>query len=91
MIGNFIDPALTGRSLNLSTLIVVLTLTFWSMPWGIVGAFLSVPLTVCLMIVFSHIPKTRSIAILMSKDGQLATRADQGGHLSDGGTDGDQS
>lgn len=71
LIGNFLDPALTGRSLNLSTLMVILALTFWAAIWGIVGAFLSVPLTVCIMIAFSQIPATRPVAILMSKDGRL--------------------
>ncbi len=70
-IGNFLDPALTGRSLNLSTLMVILALTFWAGVWGIIGAFLSVPLTVCLLIVMSNIRATRPIAILMSKDGTL--------------------
>lgn len=71
VIGNFLDPALTGRTLNISTLMVILTLTFWTMLWGISGAFLSVPLTVCLLIVFSQISATRPLAILMSKDGKL--------------------
>ncbi|MCB1311569.1 MAG: AI-2E family transporter [Sedimentitalea sp.] len=71
IIGNLLDPAVTGRSLNLSALMVILALTFWSAIWGIMGAFLSVPLTVCLLIVFSHLPATRPLAILMSKDGQL--------------------
>lgn len=71
VIGNFIDPALTGRTLNLSTLMVILTLTFWTMLWGVIGAFLSVPLTVCVVIVFSQISATRPLAILMSKDGTL--------------------
>ncbi|SIT78030.1 AI-2E family transporter [Pontibaca methylaminivorans] len=70
-IGNFLDPALIGRSLNLSTLMVILALTFWAGIWGIIGAFLSVPLTVCLLIVFSNIPAARPIAILMSKEGTL--------------------
>jgi AI-2 transport protein TqsA len=70
-IGNFLDPALLGRSLNLSTLMVILALTFWTAVWGIPGAFLSVPLTVCLLIVFSHLPATRPLAILMSQDGSL--------------------
>lgn len=73
MIGNLLDPALTGRSLNLSTLVVILALMFWSTIWGIIGAFLSVPLTVCLLIIFSHIPATRPVAIMMSKDGTLHT------------------
>ncbi len=76
LIGNFLDPALTGRSLNLSTFMVILALTFWTAIWGLLGAFMSVPLTVCLLIVFAQIPAMRPVAILMSKDGQLASAAD---------------
>ncbi len=71
MIGNFLDPAMLGRSLNMSTFLVILALTFWTTIWGLIGAFLSVPLTVCILIVFSHIPALRPIAILMSLDGRL--------------------
>lgn len=71
LIGNFVDPALLGRSLNMSTFLVILALTFWTTVWGLIGAFLSVPLTVCILIVFSHIPALRPIAILMSLDGRL--------------------
>jgi len=71
LIGNFVDPAMLGRSLNMSTFLVILALTFWTTVWGLIGAFLSVPLTVCILIVFSHIPALRPIAILMSLDGRL--------------------
>ncbi|WP_170548997.1 AI-2E family transporter [Ruegeria atlantica] len=71
LIGNFLDPALLGRSLNMSTFLVILALMFWTTIWGLIGAFLSVPLTVCILIVFSHIPALRPIAILMSLDGRL--------------------
>ncbi|MEM1005160.1 MAG: AI-2E family transporter [Pseudomonadota bacterium] len=71
LIGNFLDPAMLGRSLNMSTFLVILALTFWTTVWGLIGAFLSVPLTVCILIVFSHIPALRPIAIMMSLDGQL--------------------
>ncbi|MEM7320859.1 MAG: AI-2E family transporter [Pseudomonadota bacterium] len=73
LIGNFLDPAMLGRSLNMSTFMVLIALTFWGTVWGIVGAFLSVPLTVCILIVFSHIPSLRPIAIMMSKDGTLSS------------------
>ena len=53
------------------TLVVILALTFWSAVWGIIGAFLSVPLTVCLLIIFSQIKSLRPLAILLSKDGNL--------------------
>ncbi|MDU9003307.1 AI-2E family transporter [Sedimentitalea todarodis] len=75
LVGNILDPALTGRSLNLSTFMVILALTFWSAIWGLLGAFMSVPLTVCILIVFAQIPAMRPLAILMSKDGHLATAA----------------
>ncbi|NOE25880.1 AI-2E family transporter [Ruegeria sp. HKCCD6157] len=71
LIGNFLDPAMLGRSLNMSTFLVILALTFWTTVWGLIGAFLSVPLTVCILIVFSHIPALRPVAILMSLDGRL--------------------
>ncbi len=77
VIGNFLDPAVTGRSLNISTFMVILALTFWTSVWGLLGAFLSVPLTVCILIVFSQIPATRPLAILMSKDGQLNSDLDR--------------
>ncbi|SDW39037.1 Predicted PurR-regulated permease PerM [Ruegeria halocynthiae] len=70
-IGNFLDPAMLGRSLNMSTFLVILALTFWTTVWGLIGAFLSVPLTVCILIIFSHIPALRPVAILMSLDGRL--------------------
>ncbi|WP_171129588.1 MULTISPECIES: AI-2E family transporter [unclassified Ruegeria] len=71
VIGNFVDPAMLGRSLNMSTFLVILALMFWTTVWGLIGAFLSVPLTVCILIIFSHVPALRPVAILMSLDGRL--------------------
>ncbi|WP_271946089.1 AI-2E family transporter [Ruegeria faecimaris] len=72
IIGNILEPSLTGKSLNLSPLMVILALTFWTAIWGIPGALLSVPITVCTMIVLANIPSTKSLAILMSGDGNLS-------------------
>ncbi|MCG8504225.1 MAG: AI-2E family transporter [Sphingomonadales bacterium] len=71
-IGNILEPKLMGDSLNLSSLVVILSLTFWGAIWGIVGMFLSVPITVMLLIVCSHVPGWRNFAILLSRDGQIA-------------------
>ena len=69
-IGNFVQPRLTGESLNLSTVIVLFALTVWGVMWGIAGAFLSSPLTVMLMIVLAQFPDTKWIAIMLSADGK---------------------
>jgi len=66
VIGNFLEPKLVGKSLNLSPLVVILALAFWGSLWGVAGMFLCVPITVTLMIVLNQFPYTRGIAALLS-------------------------
>ncbi|MGJ8563794.1 MAG: AI-2E family transporter [Alphaproteobacteria bacterium] len=70
VIGNTIQPKMMGDSMNLSALVVVLSLTLWGALWGGVGAFLSAPLTVIIMIILAQFPTTRWIAVLLSSDGE---------------------
>jgi predicted PurR-regulated permease PerM len=60
-----------GDTLNISPLVVVLSLILWSMLWGVVGMLLSVPITVAIIIICSQFPTTRSVAILLSKNGKI--------------------
>lgn len=69
VIGNTIQPKMMGDSMNLSALVVVLSLTLWSALWGGVGAFLSAPLTVIIMIILAQFQSTRWMAVLLSADG----------------------
>ncbi len=71
LIGNVAEPKLMGNSLNISPLVVFLTLAIWGVIWGISGMLLSVPITVILIIVMSEFPATRPIAILLSEKGTL--------------------
>ena len=73
LIGNILEPRLMGNSLNLSPLVVMLSLAIWGSIWGIAGMFLSVPFTVILMIIFSEFPKTKPIAIVLSQNGKIGT------------------
>ena len=68
---NVIEPAMMGRSLNLSPLVVILSLTVWGTIWGVVGLFLCVPIMVVLLIVFAHFETTRPVAILLSANGRI--------------------
>jgi predicted PurR-regulated permease PerM len=70
-IGNFLDPWLMGNSLNLSPFAILVSLAIWSELWGVPGAFLAVPITAILTIVFSEFPGTRPIAVLLSSNGRL--------------------
>jgi predicted PurR-regulated permease PerM len=77
LVDNALQPAMAGKGLNLSTLMVMLALAFWGGMWGLVGAFLSVPLMVVAMIVFAQFPALRPFAALMSSDGIVTGSAQE--------------
>ncbi|MDR3208795.1 MAG: AI-2E family transporter [Rickettsiales bacterium] len=69
--GNILDPKLTGKSLNLSALVILINLVFWGMMWGPVGMFFSVPILVMVYVVAAQFDRTRPLAVLLSADGQI--------------------
>ncbi|MEC8530799.1 MAG: AI-2E family transporter [Pseudomonadota bacterium] len=71
VIGNVLEPRMMGRSLNLSSLVVIVSLAVWGSLWGVTGMFLSVPITVVLMIILAQFKQTRPIAILLSANGKV--------------------
>ena len=71
VVGNVVEPKLMGDSLNISSLVVVIGLAAWGAIWGIMGMILSVPITVMMIIVFSEIPATRFIAVMLSEKGDV--------------------
>ncbi|MGJ7510726.1 AI-2E family transporter [Variovorax sp. GT1P44] len=70
VIGNFLDPYVMGNSLNLSPFAILVSLAVWVALWGVPGAFLAVPITAMLTIIFSEFPGTRPFAVLLSRDGK---------------------
>ncbi|MDH3492786.1 MAG: AI-2E family transporter [Acidobacteriota bacterium] len=73
IVGNLVEPRMMGSSLNISSLVVILSLSLWGTMWGITGMILCVPITVIIMIVFAQFPSTRPVAILLSENGELMT------------------
>jgi predicted PurR-regulated permease PerM len=71
VVGNLIEPRLMGRKLHLSPLVIILSLAFWGMLWGVVGMILCVPIMVIVMIICAHFGPTRPVAILLSSDGEI--------------------
>lgn len=54
-----------SESLNLSALLILISLIFWGWLWGIPGMILSVPLTATVKIIFENIPQLKPLAVLM--------------------------
>jgi predicted PurR-regulated permease PerM len=77
VVGSIIFPRMQGRSLNLDPVVILLSLSFWGLVWGVPGMFLSTPLTVTMMVVADQFPSTRWMAILLSSDGHPFGEAEQ--------------
>lgn len=65
IIGNVIDPKLLGDRLNLSPVVILLSLLIWGWIWGTAGLFLAVPLTVTIKIVLENVPGLEAFGVLM--------------------------
>lgn len=70
-LGSIIDPRMLGDSLNISPIMIIFSLAAWGMIWGIPGMFLSIPILAMIVITLGQFPKTRPIAILLSKTGHV--------------------
>ena len=71
IIGNVVEPRMLSKSVNLSPMVVLVSLSVWSSLWGIPGAILAVPFTTILMIVLAGRKGTKPIAALLSSDGRV--------------------
>lgn len=71
IIGNFIEPRSMGSYLNLSPMVILLSLAFWGKIWGVLGMLLCVPLMAVLTIILANFKKTLPIAILLTANGEV--------------------
>ena len=68
-VGNVILPRMQGQSLNIDPIVLLLALAFWTVVWGLTGAFLSTPLTTVMMVILAQFPGSRWIAVILSENG----------------------
>lgn len=62
---NLVTPVILGRHLPVNTVAMFLGLLFFGWMWGIPGAVLAVPLTVCVKLVCDHIPSLAHVGALL--------------------------
>lgn len=65
IVGSILEPRLMGRGLNLSSLVVFLSLVFWGWVLGPIGMLLSVPLTIMVKIALENSEQTRWIGVML--------------------------
>ena len=61
------EPLIIGKAVGVSPLVILGSLAFWGLLWGIAGMFLAVPLTVVTILVMDHFDQTRPIARLFKE------------------------
>lgn len=77
VLGNIIDPRLQGVQLNLSPFVILVSLSLWSYIWGIMGAFLAVPITSVIQIICANVESLRPIALFIGSGNSYRRQFDE--------------
>jgi hypothetical protein len=70
---NVAEPLLFGQSAGVSTVALLVSVTFWTWIWGPMGLVLAVPLTVLMAVLGEHVPVLQPLGILLSDKPPLAS------------------
>ena len=66
--GNILLPRYVGKGVDLSILVVFLSLVFWGWIFGPVGMLLSVPMTIMFKVIFESFEQTQWVAVMLGND-----------------------
>ncbi len=55
LFGSILEPRIAGKRLNMSPILIILSLYVWGWIWGIIGMLLSVPFTIFILIILKHV------------------------------------
>lgn len=65
IIGNVISPRVMGNRLNLSPVVILVSLLFWHWLWGVPGALLATPVTAAIKIVCDNLEPLKPLGVLL--------------------------
>jgi hypothetical protein len=65
LMGQVVEPMAYGHSTGLSPVSVVVSAIFWGWLWGPIGLILSMPLTLCLVVLGRHVPRLKFIDVVL--------------------------
>ncbi len=77
-IGNIITPKVMGDSMDLSPVIILISLLLWGWLWGVAGALLSMPIAGIIKIVCDNVEPLNMVGVLMGSGKNYAQKSAEG-------------
>jgi hypothetical protein len=68
LVGQIVEPLLFGHRTRLSSLAVLIGISFWTLIWGPVGLVLAVPLTSVIAVMGQHLPRLAFLRVLLGNE-----------------------
>ena len=65
VMGNYVEPKLMGRTMNLSPIMVILSLIFWGYIWGAAGMILAIPILGTFTIIFENFESLKFVSVFL--------------------------
>ena len=62
---NVLEPVIYGSGTGISPLAILASAVFWTWLWGPVGLMMSVPLTVCVVVLGKYVPQLKFLDALI--------------------------
>jgi predicted PurR-regulated permease PerM len=72
LLGQIVEPLLFGDSSGITPLALIMSALFWGTLWGPIGLLLSMPLTICLLVLGTHVPHLGFLQVLLGDQPALA-------------------
>lgn len=66
LVNNVMEPLMYQSSTGISTMGVILSAMFWTWLWGATGLVLSMPLTVCIVVLGRYVPQLEFLHVMLS-------------------------
>jgi predicted PurR-regulated permease PerM len=65
VVGQAIEPIVSGHRTGLSPVAIIVSATFWTWLWGPIGLILATPLTVCLVVLGRHVDRFKFLDVML--------------------------
>jgi AI-2 transport protein TqsA len=66
LIGSYLEPRFAGATLSVSPFLILFAVFFWTLLWGIAGAFIGVPIVIAILTLCAQHESSRWVSDLLS-------------------------